>query len=38
MLLAAQENLHWIKAEVVVDQKQMIRALRNKGLQIRAHL
>jgi RimJ/RimL family protein N-acetyltransferase len=38
MLLAAQENLHWIKAEVVVDQKQMIRALRNKGFQIRANL
>jgi RimJ/RimL family protein N-acetyltransferase len=38
MLLAAQENLHWIKAEVVVDQKQMIRALRNKGFQIRATL
>jgi RimJ/RimL family protein N-acetyltransferase len=38
MLLAAQENLHWIKAEVVIDQKQMIRALRNKGFQIRAHI
>jgi RimJ/RimL family protein N-acetyltransferase len=38
MLFAAQENLHWIKAEVVVDQKQMIRALRNKGFQIRANL
>jgi RimJ/RimL family protein N-acetyltransferase len=38
MLLAAQENLHWIKAEVVVDQKQMIRALRHKGFQIRANL
>ena len=38
MLLAAQENLHWIKAEVVVDQKEMIRALRNKGFQIRANL
>ena len=38
MLLAAQEDLHWIKAEVVVDQKQMIRALRNKGFQIRANL
>jgi RimJ/RimL family protein N-acetyltransferase len=38
MLSAAQENLHWIKAEVVVDQKQMIKALRNKGFQIRANL
>jgi RimJ/RimL family protein N-acetyltransferase len=38
MLLGAQENLHWIKAEVVADQKQMIRALRNKGFQIRANL
>jgi len=38
MLLAARENLHWIKAEVVVDQKITIRALRNKGFQIRANL
>jgi RimJ/RimL family protein N-acetyltransferase len=38
MLLAAQENLLWVKAAVVVDQKQMIRALRNKGFQIRANL
>ncbi len=38
MLLAAQNNLHWMKAEVVTDQKQMIRALRNKGFQIRANL
>jgi RimJ/RimL family protein N-acetyltransferase len=38
MLLAAKENLHWIRAEVVVDQKEMIRALRNKGFQIRANL
>jgi RimJ/RimL family protein N-acetyltransferase len=38
LLLAVQQNLHWIKAEVVVDQKQMIRALRNKGFQIRANL
>jgi RimJ/RimL family protein N-acetyltransferase len=38
MLLAAQENLHWIKAEVVFDQKQMVRALRNKGFQIRANI
>jgi RimJ/RimL family protein N-acetyltransferase len=37
-LLAAQENLHWLRAEVVVDQKQMIRALRHKGFQIRANL
>jgi RimJ/RimL family protein N-acetyltransferase len=38
MLLAAQENLLWIKAEVVLDQKEMIKALRNKGFQIRATL
>jgi RimJ/RimL family protein N-acetyltransferase len=38
MQLGAQENLHWIQAEVVVDQKQMIRALRNRGFQIRANL
>jgi RimJ/RimL family protein N-acetyltransferase len=38
MLLAAQENLHWVKAEVVLDQKEMIKALRNKGFQIRANL
>ncbi len=38
MLLAAKESLHWVKAEVVTDQKQMIRALRNKGFQIRATL
>jgi RimJ/RimL family protein N-acetyltransferase len=37
MLLASQENLHWIKAEVVIDQKEMIKALRNKGFQIRAN-
>jgi|UniRef100_A0A7V6DQC9 RimJ/RimL family protein N-acetyltransferase len=38
MLLAARENLHCLKAEVVADQKQMIRALRHKGFQIRANL
>jgi|WetSurMetagenome_2_1015567.scaffolds.fasta_scaffold32100_2 RimJ/RimL family protein N-acetyltransferase len=38
MLLAAQENLRWVKAEVVTDQKQMIRALHNKGFQVRANL
>ncbi len=38
MVVAAQEKLHWVKAEVVIDQKQMIRALRNKGFQIRATL
>ena len=36
--LAKQERLHWLKAEVVADQKQMVRALRNKGFQIRANL
>jgi len=38
MLLAARENLHWMKAEVVTDQKQMIKAFRNKGFQVRADL
>lgn len=38
LLLAAQENLHWIKAEVVTDQKQMFKALRDKGFQVRANL
>ena len=36
--LAAQEKLHWLKAEVVTDQKQMIKSLRNKGFQIMATL
>jgi len=38
ILLAFQEKLHWMKAEVVTDHKQMIRALRHKGFQIRATL
>lgn len=38
ILLANQEKLHWLKAEVVTDQKQMVKALRNKGFQIRAIL
>jgi L-amino acid N-acyltransferase YncA len=38
VLLASRENLHWMKAEVVTDQKQMIKALRNKGFQVRANL
>ena len=36
--VANQENLHWLKAELVADQKQMVKALRNKGFQIRATL
>jgi RimJ/RimL family protein N-acetyltransferase len=36
--LATQEKLHWLKAELVADQKQMVKALRNKGFQIRATL
>jgi RimJ/RimL family protein N-acetyltransferase len=36
--LANQEKLHWLKAELVADQKQLIKALRNKGFQIRATL
>jgi RimJ/RimL family protein N-acetyltransferase len=38
ILLANREKFHWLKAEVVTDQKQMIKALRNKGFQIRATL
>ena len=36
--LARQEELHWLKAEVVADQKQLVRALLDKGFQIRATL
>jgi RimJ/RimL family protein N-acetyltransferase len=36
--LANQEKLHWVKAELVADQKQLVKALRNKGFQIRATL
>lgn len=36
--LARLERLHWLKAEVVADHKEMVRALRNKGFQIRATL
>lgn len=38
MLLATQEKLHWMMAEVVTDQKQMIKALRDKGFQIKVIL
>ena len=36
--LARQERFYWLKAEVVAEQKQLIKALRNKGFQIRAIL
>jgi RimJ/RimL family protein N-acetyltransferase len=36
--LANQKKLHWLKAELIADQKQLIKALRNKGFQIRATL
>lgn len=36
--LATQEKLHWLRAEVVTEQKQMIKALRSKGFQIRVTL
>jgi RimJ/RimL family protein N-acetyltransferase len=36
--LARQERLYWLKAEVVADQSQLIKALRTKGFQIRAIL
>jgi L-amino acid N-acyltransferase YncA len=38
ILLAAQEKISWLKAEVVTDQKHVIKALRSKGFQIRATL
>jgi len=38
ILLAVQGKLHWMRAEVVTDQKQMIKALRQKGFQIRVTL
>lgn len=36
--LANREHLHWLKAELVADQKQLVKALRNRGFQIRATL
>jgi L-amino acid N-acyltransferase YncA len=36
--LASQEKMYWLKAEVVADQKHVIRALRSKGFQVRANL
>ncbi len=36
--MAAQENLHWLKAEVIADQKHVIQAFRSKGFQTRATL
>ena len=36
--LASQEKLFWLKAELVADQKHVIKALRAKGFQTRAVL
>jgi RimJ/RimL family protein N-acetyltransferase len=36
--LGKQEKLHWLKAEVVADQKQLVKALQRRGFQIRATL
>jgi ribosomal protein S18 acetylase RimI-like enzyme len=38
ILLAAQEKMCWLKAEVATSQKTIIKALRSKGFQIRATL
>jgi RimJ/RimL family protein N-acetyltransferase len=36
--LALQENLQWLKAEVLADHKKVIKAFRSKGFEIRATL
>ncbi len=36
--LAAEENLRWLKTEVVVDHKNAVRAFLSKGFEIRAIL
>ncbi len=36
--LGRQEKLHWLKAEVVADQEQLVKALQRRGFQIRATL
>jgi L-amino acid N-acyltransferase YncA len=36
--LAMKEDLHWLKAEVIADHKKVIRALQDKGFEIKAHL
>jgi len=34
--LAKEENLHWLKVEVVVEMKNVIKALQSRGFQIKA--
>lgn len=34
--LAKEENLHWLKVEVVVELKNVIKALQSRGFQIKA--
>jgi RimJ/RimL family protein N-acetyltransferase len=36
--LALQENLYWLKAEVLADHKKVIKAFRSKGFEVRATL
>ena len=36
--LGLQENLHWLKAEVLADHKKVIKAFRAKGFETRATL
>ncbi len=36
--LALQENLHWLKAEIIADHKKVIKAFRSKGFEARATL
>jgi L-amino acid N-acyltransferase YncA len=32
--LAAKDNLHWLKAEIVTEKKEIIKAFQSKGFQI----
>jgi L-amino acid N-acyltransferase YncA len=36
--LAAGTNLHWLKAEIAADQKNIVKAFQSKGFEIRAIL
>jgi L-amino acid N-acyltransferase YncA len=36
--LGTQENLYWLRAEVVTEQKQVIQSLRSRGFEVKATL
>jgi L-amino acid N-acyltransferase YncA len=36
--LGTQENLYWLKAEVVTEQKKIIQSLRSRGFEVKATL